>query len=483
MQTSWPTPGGASGALQYDNGGVFAGIPGWNVTGAALSGSAIVANDGSSLTINSSFTTGHPTFAFLVNGISRGAGLGNYLTGIAAGSAGLLTNASITINGAVGTPPPGTISGEAAYMLGVNSDVDPHPAIVAASQGGSVIRGFFGNGRFFDFYPTAGTSVLEGTIPNPGLYIYAPQTFVDLQHNWQVFIRMQEAPGVEAQIGTASPGKTSINLNISTPNDARLILTTGTLKITSGNVIVDPDGYTPMRLLANDMTQGPVLSIRNAAASAYGWDWRYDTIAGKLRLSSINGGTPSDIWITKFATGDIYIPNKLSVGQTADPTVTLDVVGEIKTAGDIRVGASNFFRIGGNTATDVAFLKNGAVVQAWKGDVSGYASFEAAQFMAHSQFTVLRQDNGNQAGAIYSQSGSIQFYNNGFAADVLTLLTSGNAQVARDLVCRNTIQSPQSSVTPGSNGQLVVEATSNTTLTWKLKGSDGTVRSSTVTLT
>jgi hypothetical protein len=41
---------------------------------------------------------------------------------------------------------------------------------------------------------------------------------------------------------------------------------------------------------------------------------------------------------------------------------------------------------------------------------------------------------------------------------------------------------PGSSVTPVDNGDVVIEATNNTTLTFKLKGSDGTIRSGTVTL-
>mgnify|MGYP003151021590 CR=1 FL=1 len=41
---------------------------------------------------------------------------------------------------------------------------------------------------------------------------------------------------------------------------------------------------------------------------------------------------------------------------------------------------------------------------------------------------------------------------------------------------------PSSSVTPSDNGDLVIEATNNTTLTFKLKGTDGTVREQTMTL-
>ena len=47
----------------------------------------------------------------------------------------------------------------------------------------------------------------------------------------------------------------------------------------------------------------------------------------------------------------------------------------------------------------------------------------------------------------------------------------------RDLFLR-----PSSSLTPSANGDLCIEATNNTTLTFKLKGSDGTVRSGTVAL-
>jgi hypothetical protein len=45
-----------------------------------------------------------------------------------------------------------------------------------------------------------------------------------------------------------------------------------------------------------------------------------------------------------------------------------------------------------------------------------------------------------------------------------------------------TFVSPGSSVTPANNGDLVIQATSNTSLTFKYKGSDGTVRSASLTL-
>lgn len=46
----------------------------------------------------------------------------------------------------------------------------------------------------------------------------------------------------------------------------------------------------------------------------------------------------------------------------------------------------------------------------------------------------------------------------------------------------NTIFNPPASSTPGANGEMVIQATSNTSLTFKLRGSDGTVRSGSITL-
>lgn len=41
---------------------------------------------------------------------------------------------------------------------------------------------------------------------------------------------------------------------------------------------------------------------------------------------------------------------------------------------------------------------------------------------------------------------------------------------------------PQASAVPQEVGDLVIQATSNTSLTFKLKGTDGTVRSGSITL-
>jgi len=67
-------------------------------------------------------------------------------------------------------------------------------------------------------------------------------------------------------------------------------------------------------------------------------------------------------------------------------------------------------------------------------------------------------------------------------AEGVVEINNGTAGTYRDLRTRSVIQQPPASITPASNGDLVFEATSNTSVTLKLKGTDGTVRSVVLTL-
>jgi len=63
-------------------------------------------------------------------------------------------------------------------------------------------------------------------------------------------------------------------------------------------------------------------------------------------------------------------------------------------------------------------------------------------------------------------------------------VNNGTAGTFRDLRVRNVIQRSgiATTVTPASNGDLVIEQTSDTSITFKMRGTDGTVRSASLTL-
>lgn len=68
------------------------------------------------------------------------------------------------------------------------------------------------------------------------------------------------------------------------------------------------------------------------------------------------------------------------------------------------------------------------------------------------------------------------------AAGLLAITTDSSSTTFRDLKLRSLIQLPPASITPANNGELVFEATSNTSITVKFRGSDGTVRTNVLTM-
>lgn len=98
-------------------------------------------------------------------------------------------------------------------------------------------------------------------------------------------------------------------------------------------------------------------------------------------------------------------------------------------------------------------------------------SFEIVKVTAKSTdtFTIERAQEGTTAQA-FSIGDKVQMF-----------ITAGHFEDLRDNQFKRGA-SILSSIVPTNNGELVFEATSNTTITLKFKGSDGTVRSGTITL-
>ena len=120
-------------------------------------------------------------------------------------------------------------------------------------------------------------------------------------------------------------------------------------------------------------------------------------------------------------------------------------------------------------------------------------------FTMHGGTGVARNIDITAGGTLYFGSGTsspIRMYSGGVerwnisatghfiaAADNTYDIGASGANRPRNVyVGTNVISRPADSITPANNGEFVVEATSNTTLTFKLKGTDGTVRSGTITL-
>lgn len=140
--------------------------------------------------------------------------------------------------------------------------------------------------------------------------------------------------------------------------------------------------------------------------------------------------------------------------------------------------ASNL--LSGITDTDLSLsvgTGDGGLFPALSGDdvffvtLSGTVGYEIVKVTARSSdtFTIVRAQEGTTAKA-FAMGDKVEM-----------LITAGHFEDLRDNQLKRG-SSILSSITPINNGELVFEATSDTTITVKYKGSDGTVRSGTITL-
>ena len=113
-------------------------------------------------------------------------------------------------------------------------------------------------------------------------------------------------------------------------------------------------------------------------------------------------------------------------------------------------------------------------------EAAGTGSLRNIQIGAGSNGTVKVLDYSDNTGLIFGQGGSDKMIlkNTNLQPSAAGGMDLGETSAPwGDIFLR-----PSSSLTPSANGDLCIEATNNTTLTFKLKGSDGTVRSGTVAL-
>ena len=142
----------------------------------------------------------------------------------------------------------------------------------------------------------------------------------------------------------------------------------------------------------------------------------------------------------------------------------------------------NRINLGGTTSSFPALKRSGATLQARLADDSNFARFSCGNINI-TDATLSPQVTFAEAGKGYiaDDSGSL-WMGYGYAHRFGVNATAANCYVPLTITSNLTV-TPSASVTPASNGQLTFEATSNTSLTVKYKGSDGVVRSNVWTLT
>ena len=195
----------------------------------------------------------------------------------------------------------------------------------------------------------------------------------------------------------------------------------------------------------------------------------------------------------------ITIDSSERVGLTGELTVSGNVNANGNIVGDgltnisgINVVSTNYLTIDNinvnATSTELNYLdgstpgtataSNALVLDASK-DITGINSLNSTSLSVGTTGSPFQASATNDvvtksyADATYASGTGIS----STATSTVVTLTDLTATFDTDIV-----QTPSVSLSPANNGELIVEATSNTSLTFKLKGSDGVVRSAVLTL-
>lgn len=196
---------------------------------------------------------------------------------------------------------------------------------------------------------------------------------------------------------------------------------------------------------------------------------------------------------------------------TGSPTaLKLDVTNTASNAAsallDLRVGGASRFRVlvDGQVVGSVATFSSYAIItNIYTRSDSSFIKLGAADDVClfRGGANTLYQRNGTNAQNLwlantYTDASNYERCAFGWASNVLRIgtemLGTGTARAVAlhtggtvrlgIYAAGSAYQVPAATATPASNGDLVVEATSNTLLTFKLRGTDGTVRTGTLAL-
>jgi hypothetical protein len=265
-------------------------------------------------------------------------------------------------------------------------------------------------------------------------------------------------------------------------------------------------GQTDAPTFLNATVIGLTSTFRAATGTGYSSDFGsgglgLHTTAQIAWASSFNGFGTKELILEKDAAGILAQRNGTAKQTLRVYNTNLSGAPEWGEFDWITSGGTNTLRIGTNlsgtgTARPIDFVVGGvvrmsisSVVTQISGNVgvSGYISGTLGfggwfNLSGNSGTHGLAFGSGHMIrwGSATTNSGQTGDLGIGRHADGVAEINNATAGVFRDLRVRSVIQQPPAIIIPASNGDLVVEATNNTLLTFKFKGSDGTVRSGTM---
>ena len=274
------------------------------------------------------------------------------------------------------------------------------------------------------------------------------------------------------QYSTALVNPGGITLYDYAASQYRLVITS------SGNVGIGTTG--PTDKLSINTSYG-LISIGEVGGSVI----RRGSGGGIVLNAGSSGGI---VYINRDVAGDFAVESngvdimrvtnsgKVGIGTTS-PNNILDIVtGTSGTYG-------NYAQI--RTSGSVGF-QGGLLITNAPSTTAGYSSLKiTSSYNSDSSATAKIGFVANNATETFLNSGpAIEMKYNG---NVILAQGTGNIGIGTTPSYKLHVAgsfgfSPGSSVTPQNNGDIVIEATNNTTITFKLKGSDGTIRTATLTL-
>lgn len=244
----------------------------------------------------------------------------------------------------------------------------------------------------------------------------------------------------------------------------------------------NPHGVTPSQIGATTpldvvgLVDGRLAGAVSMGSLSFSWEATDGTSNMRFRSSLLASGT-----------GTTCLPQSLHQAQTTPNATNWNVNGTYSGMNAPSGFMGNFFDMKVAGVNAVQLSPNGVAMA--QNCVVKHLSGTGALFGHYHGLTLsnevglgVKWGSGSGSGGLFDAAfmrlspGLLQLTN---GSQYNSTTGIGNL---RDLRLRDARMKPSSSISPVDNGDLVIEATSNTLLTFRLRGSDGIVRSAMLTL-